>query len=99
MYRGEPGKGVTVNGAALMLYLDEVNHSPTGCSWGYCGSGPAQLSYAILRHEYGKDYASKPRNYQTFKERIISCLPGDEPFVLTSEDIARWRELHDKLVG
>jgi hypothetical protein len=35
--------------ANLPVYLDEVNHSPDGFEWGYWGSGPSQLAYAILR--------------------------------------------------
>lgn len=30
-----------------------VNHSPTGFEWGYGGSGPAQLAFAILCHHLG----------------------------------------------
>lgn len=30
--------------------LDLFNHSPSGFSWGYSGSGPAQLALAILAH-------------------------------------------------
>jgi hypothetical protein len=32
----------------LPLRLDLRNHSPTGFAWGYGGSGPSQLSLAIL---------------------------------------------------
>ena len=32
----------------LPLRLDLFNHSPTGFSWGYGGSGPAQLALARL---------------------------------------------------
>lgn len=32
----------------LDLRLDLMNHSPTGFSWGYAGSGPAQTALAIL---------------------------------------------------
>ena len=39
------GKGKTLDLAAS---LKIVNHSPTGFCWGYAGSGPAQLSLAIL---------------------------------------------------
>lgn len=38
---------------ALPLRLDVANHSPTGFSWGYNGSGPAQLALAILAHAMG----------------------------------------------
>lgn len=34
--------------------LKLVNHSPTGFSWGYGGSGPAQLALAILADHFGR---------------------------------------------
>lgn len=69
----------------LPLYLNEVNHSPTGFEWGYGGSGPAQLSYAILRcfcrnflnmtEEDAQDWARE--HYYDFKSRVISQIDGD----------------------
>lgn len=50
-YEGTITKGaisVKVDGRALPLRLGVRNHSPTGFSWGYNGSGPAQLALAIL---------------------------------------------------
>lgn len=50
-YEGTISKGaisVKVDGRALPLRLGVRNHSPTGFSWGYNGSGPAQLALAIL---------------------------------------------------
>lgn len=50
-YEGSINKGaisVKVDGRALPLRLGVRNHSPTGFSWGYNGSGPAQLALAIL---------------------------------------------------
>ena len=32
----------------LPLYLEKIDHSPTGFAWGYEGSGPAQLAWALL---------------------------------------------------
>ncbi len=32
--------------------LDLANHSPDGFSWGYGGSGPAQLALAILADHF-----------------------------------------------
>ena len=49
------------------------NHSPTGFSWGYGGSGPAQLSLAVLLKCFNKDIAIK--HYQNFKWAYISRLP------------------------
>lgn len=49
------------------------NHSPTGFEWGYRGSGPSQLSLAILLEVCGEDIAR--RYYHTFKEEVIDNLP------------------------
>ena len=71
----------------LPMYLDEVNHSPTGFEWGYGGSGPAQLAYAILREFAGKGFAQV--HYQQFKWDIVGMFPY-EGFVLTGEEIQNW---------
>jgi hypothetical protein len=46
----------------LPLRCDLVNHSPTGFSWGYAGSGPAQLALAILADyfEYARSESAPP---------------------------------------
>lgn len=67
--------------ANLPLYLNEVNHSPTGFEWGYYGSGPSQLAYAIVRYLAGKE--AKPAKakefaqmiYMEFKQGVIGSLP------------------------
>lgn len=50
-----------------------VNHSPDGFSWGYGGSGPAQLSLAILLEVLPEDEAKD--RYQDFKWAITAQLP------------------------
>jgi len=50
-----------------------INHSPDGFSWGYGGSGPAQLALAILLELYGREWAEV--NYQGFKWGCIAGLP------------------------
>jgi hypothetical protein len=62
----------------------EVQHSPTGFSWGYGGSGPAQLAFAILACEFGPHVARD--RYQDFKWAVIALLP-DGAWTLTSADI------------
>uniref|UniRef100_UPI003AF96E02 DUF6166 domain-containing protein n=2 Tax=Thiolapillus sp. TaxID=2017437 RepID=UPI003AF96E02 len=49
LYVGAPGGSVfKQNGEPLNPRFDLANKSPTGFSWGYRGSGPAQLALAIL---------------------------------------------------
>lgn len=36
---------------------DVVNHSPTGFEWGYLGSGPLQLAFAVLAEAYDEEVA------------------------------------------
>ncbi len=66
------------------------NHSPTGFSWGYGGSGPAQLALALLLLESTQHEAEW--RYQDFKREVIAALPVQEGLCweLDSEDIHRW---------
>lgn len=76
----------TVDGetwANVPLYLEEVNHSPTGFEWGYWGSGPSQLAYAMLRVYFRvvlkDDTQDLARGlYAQFKFDIIGKLRKDE---------------------
>ena len=51
------------------------NHSPDGFSWGYEGSGPAQLALAIMLELTGKS-----DEYQDFKRSVIAKLPFGQSF-------------------
>lgn len=64
---------------------DLRNHSPDGFNWSYSGSGPAQLSLALLADALGDDRRAE-RVYQRFKQRVISRLIGDH-FTLTADEI------------
>jgi hypothetical protein len=80
--------------ANLPLFLDEVNHSPTGFEWGYWGSGPAQLAYAVLRIHCtlarGDPAEDTPRhNYQTFKQDFIGSIRKDF-WEIDSRQIEYW---------
>lgn len=68
------------------------NHSPDGFSWGYHGSGPAQLALGILLEELGEKLAEIL--YQDFKRDIIANLSA--PWKLTTEDVIRWFDEHGK---
>ncbi len=62
------------------------NHSPSGFNWGYSGSGPAQLSLAILldlHPEKGAEWAEDL--HQRFKFIVVSKL--DDSWTLTEAEI------------
>lgn len=64
------------------------NHSPTGFSWGYGGSGPAQTALAILLAVTG-DPEEAQRWYQSFKRDVLERLAQDEDHVFDL-DVKAW---------
>ncbi len=83
IYRGvrtRTGDLVLVDGMPLDPRLDIRNHSPTGFSWGYSGSGPSQLALAIMVKEYGEETIHHPINYQDLKWAVVAGLQGDWQF-------------------
>ena len=71
----------------LPLRLDLFNHSPTGFSWGYGGSGPAQLALALRADALGDDDLAV-RLHQFFKSRVVACWPEGERWWITADQIA-----------
>lgn len=67
------------------------NHSPDGFQWGYSGSGPAQLSLAILL-DFTCDSERSLRLHQDFKRDKIAGL--NDYFILTEREIQAWLEKH-----
>ena len=69
---------------------DLANHSPDGFSWGYSGSGPAQLALAIVSDFVARVFevsqatagAVALRWYKHFKATTLAPLDGDACFVL-----------------
>lgn len=72
---------VYANADSRRVYLDAVelhpaysqkihNHSPDGFSWGYMGSGCAQLALAILLQYTSIEVATL--TYQMFKEKFVA---------------------------
>lgn len=76
---------VTANGLPLNPRLDLRNHSPSGFSWGYMGSGPSQLALALLANEVSDEIATEA--YMAFKEKVIAKLDLTKSWQLTSKDI------------
>lgn len=67
---------------------DLANHSPDGFAWGYSGSGPAQLSLALLAHHLGDDDEAL-RIYQPFKDAVVAAMDQGSDWRLAPEQIIR----------
>lgn len=80
-------KVVLVNGKQLK---QPNKHSPSGFNWGYGGSGPADLAYAILFDLYGEEVADLL--YQQFKWDFIAVLPQGEGWTITESEITNWKK-------
>jgi hypothetical protein len=65
-----------------------VRHSPDGFSWGYSGSGPADLARSILADHLG--YVPPPTVYQEFKRYFVARWEQGRPWQITSSQIAEW---------
>jgi hypothetical protein len=65
------------------------NHSPDGFSWGYAGSGPSQLAFAILQRAVGVEFAE--HHYQQFKFDVIVAVPQDAAGWDAVIDLAEWQ--------
>lgn len=70
-----------------------VKHSPDGFAWGYGGSGPSQLAFALLLEETNNVDLSL-KLYQEYKREVIAALPQEGGWSLTSKDIKDWVNAH-----
>lgn len=64
------------------------NRSPDGFAWGYAGSGPTQLSLALLLDAL-KDEDRAMRLHQQFKFRVVAAWPRDQGWKITQEEITQ----------
>lgn len=86
--------------------LSVIEHSPTGFSWGYAGSGPADLALNILEYAVsvlnlarmtpipiysGKCSREAFRYHQSFKELFIADVP-ERGGVIPWRQIRNWLE-------
>jgi hypothetical protein len=65
---------------------DLINHSPTGISWSYGGSGPAQCAFALLM-DYLGDEDRALELYQHFKFKVIAGFPTNSGWMLSGREI------------
>jgi len=68
------------------LPVHYVKHSPTGMSWGYGGSGPADLALSLLMECVGPELTN--RYYMDFKWEVVAKLKDD--WKLSDEFIKDW---------
>lgn len=73
--------------------LDLRNHSPTGLSWGYMGSGPHQCALALLADALEDDERAL-KLYNVFCREVVSRFNSDGRFKLSREAV---REYADRL--
>ncbi|CAM5277794.1 hypothetical protein ATER59S_00348 [Aquamicrobium terrae] len=102
-YRGRPGGFIVdvVDQAGVLHALDPRldlrNHSPTGFSWGYSGSGPAQLALAILCHALHCDERAVEL-YQEFKDAVVAHFDQTGPWHLTTDEVLGWVLKHPSVM-
>jgi hypothetical protein len=88
---------ITVSdGTEVALLEHRVRHSPTGMSWGYSGSGPADLALSILWDYLGEE--PTPDHYQVFKEGFVALWPQDK-WVLDSSQLDKWVSTYRSTIG
>ena len=89
---------VTIDGGVLSPIKSQqvCNHSPDGFSWGYGGSGPAQLALALLLEATNENEAVK--SYQSFKFDIISAIAINGDFEMPAEQIYEYLEIKRKTI-
>lgn len=77
---------------------DFRNHSPTGISWGYGGSGPAQCALAILLDYLGDGQRRLvERLYMEFKWEFVARFPMNGEWQLTAEQINAFLAKHQRV--
>jgi hypothetical protein len=93
VYEGDNGDLRRV--AKLDPHLEVLNKSPTGFAWGYGGSGPAQLAFALLAAVVGVERAQDPELYQRFKFDFIAKLDQTKGWAIPEDFIKGWVKGHD----
>jgi len=92
---------VFIDGKPLNPHYEVINHSPDGFSWGYAGSGCAQLAVAILKEYFieikrniyfSEDSINKIVYYlhQSFKFDMIAPVPMQNKFQMEFLEVWNW---------
>ncbi len=65
------------------------NHSPDGFSWGYRGSGPAQLALALLI-DLGIESNRAIRLHHDYMRDVVAAWGIESEWEVTTEEICQW---------
>jgi hypothetical protein len=68
---------VTVNGQPLPSTFQQWRFTADGFEWGYDGTGPSQLAFAILVEHFGDEYKAL-KSYKIFRDQVIAEITEDE---------------------
>ena len=89
-YSGKYGDPCRINvGYELSPRLDLRPNSPGGMTWGYSGTGPNQLAFAILFDHTGDPEFANSR-CRDFNIQVLSRFEKESDFELTGEEVQRW---------
>jgi hypothetical protein len=83
-------------GRPLNPRFDVINHSPTGFNWGYHGSGPSQLAFAILADAVGIERAQPL--YHRFKIEVIGKIDQEKNWQMDATYVISWVDMKEHLV-
>lgn len=90
--RGTVGAGEVLvkQGDEVKPLTHRVHHSPDGFSWGYHGSGPAELARCLLWDHLGEQ--PEPAMYQALKDEVIAKFLQGSFWTLTENEVRSWVE-------
>lgn len=80
---------VTYNNEQLDPRYDLFNHARDGIDWGYIGSGPLQLAFAILEKLSDQQFAARHRT--EFSKEVVANLEGRD-WTLNVDTVLDWIE-------
>lgn len=83
-----PAMVVVVDDAGTRPLKHEIRHSPAGFSWGFGGSGPADLARSILADHLG--FVPSPHVYQAFKGDRVARWPIGGAWSISAAEIDEW---------
>lgn len=82
-----PGDVRVTDGHHTQELKHHVKHSPDGFSWGYMGSGPAELARCLLWDVFDRE--PHPSLYHAFKASVVAHLPQDGYWTLTEQEVRK----------
>lgn len=103
----EHGRQIVAVGAngAVFAVPRVIYHSPSGISWGYAGSGPADCALTILAHHFDEQPTRDDLRrglcrcwslHQGFKRVFIEGLSINSGFEIEVEQIKQWLEIRQQ---